>query len=303
MENLKILGFGYEMPKNKVEFEEGTRYRMGENENFLEMIKSAVHKALDNCKIKINDIDLIVCAMATPLQLIPCNAAIVHELVAMGCDMPALDINTSCTSFISAIDIVSKLNYNTILIVSGDAASKALNKNEEASYKLFGEAVTAVIVTKDTNDSGVVYAKQKTWSEGAHYTEIYGGGSVSTAFEFNSDNADKYYFSMNGRKVLKLVHKVLPKFIEDCFSESGIHRNDIKLAIPHQASKVLPVIMQKIGISNYVNKIAEYGNTVSSSVPLMLCQNIENGNIKRGDYVLLVGTAAGLTANFLILKY
>ena len=60
MENLKILGFGYEMPKNKVEFEEGTRYRMGENKDFLKMIKSAVHKALDNCNMQIQDIDLII---------------------------------------------------------------------------------------------------------------------------------------------------------------------------------------------------------------------------------------------------
>lgn len=303
MDNLKIIGLGYEMPKNKVEFDEGVRYRMGEGENFLSMIKSAVGKALKSCNLYMEDIDLIVCAMATPLQLIPCNAAIVHELVAMGYDMPALDINTSCTSFVTALDIVSKLRYNNVLIVSGDAASKALNKNEEASYKLFGEAVTAIVVTKDTKESGIVYSKQKTWSEGAHDTEIYGGGAVLTSFEFNEDNKDRYYFSMNGRKVLKLVHRVVPEFVSECFEECGIEKDNIKIIIPHQASRVLPVIMQKMGISSYVNKVAEYGNTVSSSIPLMLCKSIEAGQIKRGDYVLLVGTAAGLTANFLVLKY
>ena len=53
----------------------------------------------------------------------------------------------------------------------------------------------------------------------------------------------------------------------------------------------------------YVNRVAEYGNMVSASIPYALCEAVEEGVINRGDLVLLLGTAAGLTANFLLLRY
>ena len=63
--------------------------------------------------------------------------------------------------------------------------------------------------------------------------------------------------------------------------------------------------MKKIGIpeNKYINMVADYGNMVSSSVPFAMCRAIQEGKIKRGDTILLVGTAAGLTSNILAIKY
>lgn len=80
--------------------------------------------ALDYAGLFINDIDFIIGAMATPLQAIPCNAALIHERIAKGLSIPAFDINSSCTSFITAMDIATHLlnagTYSRILIVSGN---------------------------------------------------------------------------------------------------------------------------------------------------------------------------------------
>ena len=45
----------------------------------------------------------------------------------------------------------------------------------------------------------------------------------------------------------------------------------------------------------------EYGNMVSASVPFSLSYALDNGIVKKGDNVLLVGTAAGLHINLLLL--
>ena len=100
----------------------------------------------------ISDMDCIVCAMATPLQAIPCNAALVHEQLAKGLDIPAMDINTTCTSFISALDVMSCLiemeRYKNVLIISGDTASAALNPRQKERYERFSDGASACVLTR-----------------------------------------------------------------------------------------------------------------------------------------------------------
>lgn len=80
---------------------------------------------------------------------------------------------------------------------------------------------------------------------------------------------------------------------------------EIGLVIPHQASRALGIIMPRLGFpeGTYADYVSEYGNMISASVPYTLCRTIEEGRVKRGDLVLLMGTAAGLTANLLLLRF
>lgn len=310
MRNIKIIGCGNALPDNKVMFGNQERYRMTAGQNLLDLVEVAVENALADASLTIDDIDCIVGGMATPLQGIPCNAALIHERIANdNMDIPAMDINTSCTSFLTALDIVAYMidcgKYKNVLIVSGDTASAALNPNQKESYELFSDATTAFIVTKSDGNSGVIYSAQKTWSSGAHDTEIRGGCGLMPAFVMTDQNREDYYFDMKGKKVLKLCAKKLPAFFEDCFSKAEISQNEIDIAIPHQASRALKMIMSKLGFreDDYIDEVPKYGNMISASVPFILCEAIHKGKIKRGDIVLLMGTAAGLTANFLLLKY
>lgn len=307
---VKLAGWGKATAKHEVRFGDQVRFRMQKGEDLLDLADRAIAAAFESAGMEIEDIDCIVCGMATPLQVIPCNAALIHERWAKRSDIPAMDINTTCTSFIAALDVVSCLieigRYRNVLIVSGDTASAALNPSQQESFGLFSDAAAAFIVTpaEENEASEVVYSAQKTWSEGVHDTEIRGGGALMPAFEMDERNRDDYYFDMKGSRILKLSVKKLPGFVEQCMAESAVAKKDIRLVVPHQASRALGVIMPRLGFSkeSYVDYVQEYGNMVSASVPFTLCRIIEEGRVKRGDMVLLIGTAAGLTANFLLLR-
>ena len=309
MRKVKILGCANALSDNKITFGDQTRYRLAEEQNLLDLCEEAIKDALEDAQLEMKDIDCILGGMATPLQLIPCNAALIHERVAKGMDIPAMDINTTCTSFVSAFDMASYLidsgRYERILIVSGDSASEALNPNQKESYELFSDVVSAYVVGATTEDAGVLCAAQRTWSEGAHDTEIRGGGGLQTAFFYNEDNKEDYYFDMKGIKVLKLTAKKLPAFLEDVLEQANLSKEDIDFIVPHQASKALDVIIPRLGLqdANYINCVKEYGNMVSASIPFALCKVIHEKIIVPGDTVMLFGTAAGLTSNILIFKY
>ena len=308
MRKIKILSFGIALPKNTIKFKEQTRYRISRDETQLSLSVEACEKVLANANINIKNIDCIVSASAVGIQPIPCSAALIHEKIAKGTDIPALDINTTCTSFITALDTMSYLveagRYKRILIVSGDVASIALNPKQKESFELFSDGVVACVIEKTDEEIGIIDSLQKTWTEGAHSTEIRGGLTNYHPKYFSEDTKEEYMFDMNGKNILALSLKEIPKMFEEFLKKNNIKISDIDMVIPHQASIAMPLIMQKLGFdkNKFIDEVKDFGNMVSASVPLTLAHALENKKIKKGDLIFLIGTAAGLTTNMMLIK-
>lgn len=309
MRNIKIVGYGGYLPNNIVTFHNETRYWCLDGETQLDMAVKACEKALEKANLKVEDIDCIVSTSAVGVQPIPCTAALIHEKIAKGTDIPAFDINSTCTSFITALDTMSYLieagRYNRVLIVASELASRGLNKKEKESYELFSDGACCFIFEKSNNkEQGIIASMQKTWSVGAHATEIRGGLTGLNATHYSEENKDEYFFSMKGMDVLSICAKKLPKMFDEFKEKFHITMEDIDMVIPHQASRALPLIMKRLGLreEQYINLVKEFGNQVSVSIPYMLYHLMECGKIKENDKVLLCGTAAGLTANILLIQ-
>ena len=308
MRRIQFKGYGIELPKNTVELKGQVRYRISEGESQISLAVSACEKALKNANITINDIDCIVSASAVGIQPIPCTAALIHEKIAKGTSIPALDINTTCTSFITALDIMSYLveagRYERVLIVSCDVASIALNPKQKESFQLFSDGAAAFVIEKTQKEIGVIDAIQKTWSEGAHSTEIRGGLSNFHPKNYSEMTKEEYMFDMNGKTVLSLSISKIPELMKNFLKNNGMKVSDIDMTVPHQASVAMPLVMQKLGIEKdkFLDEVKEFGNMVSASVPITLVHGLENGRIKSGNTILLIGTAAGLTTNMMLIK-
>lgn len=309
MNQMKIVGYGTALPKEKIRFGDQIRHRISGEETQISLAVEAIEEALKYARRSIEEVDCIISASAVAVQAIPCTAALIHEQIAKGTDIPAIDVNTTCTSFVSALDTFSYLiqagKYQTILIVSSEVGSLGLNPKQKESFELFSDGAAAVIVTKSEKPTqGMLYSVQKTWSEGAHATEIRGGMTHLPPKFYTEETKEEYMFDMKGRAILSLVAKKLPVLMQQFLAESQLSLDDITYFIPHQASKALPLIMKRLGIPErkYINRVSEYGNMVSASIPFVLCQLLKEKLVKEGDAVVLLGTAAGLTTNILALK-
>lgn len=307
--HVEIAGYGVCLPKNTVQFKDQTRYRVVENEETqLDLAEAAIQAALKNANLSIKDIDCLVSASAVGVQPIPCTAALIHERVAKGLSIPAMDINTTCTSFISALSTMSHLieagEYHRVLIVSSEVGSLGLNPKQKESYELFGDGAAAFIFQASDKDKGVIASLQRTWSEGAHDTEIRGGLTSYQPKEYSEETKTNFMFDMKGKKILLLSARVIPEMFQEFQEKSGISKDAVNYIIPHQASRALPLVMDKLGVSKdkYLNIVSEYGNMVSVAVPFGLAYALDHGYVKEGDTIFLMGTAAGMTVNMLALK-
>lgn len=312
MRNCRISGWGTYLPETPVTFASRsgtvTRYRVPDDVSQLDMLAAAAEAAVRSAGIRPDDVDCVIAACAAGVQPIPCTAALVMERVAPGARAAALDVNSTCTSFITAVDIASRYladgEYERVLIVSGDVGSRFLDPEQRESYELFSDAAAAVVLTRGDADQGVLASLQQTWPEHAHDTELRGGLSRFPAHDYADGDPADYRFDMHGRRALMGMLRVLPGFFDRFFEKSGLGLEDLDLVVPHQASGALGIAMRRIGIPSdvYVDAVAEYGNMVSSSVPYTLARCLEDGRLTPGDTALLCGTAAGLTANALALR-
>jgi len=307
MNYIKIVGMGEKLPVRTTEFNGMTRYRISNNETQISMAVDAVQEALEDASLTINQIDVIVSACSFGSQPIPNMSALIHEQIAKGSSVPCLDINTTCTSFISALDTLSYMiqagRYKNVLIVSSEVPSLALNPEQRKSFELFSDCAVAMVISKDNHkESYVKFASQKTYSEGAHDTEIKGGGTAFLPNMYTGENDHMYQFDMKGKRAIRLTKDKIIPFVNDLRKSVD---NEIDYVVPHQASLVLDNLMKRIGFTNseYISIVKSHGNMVSASVPFAFKLAVDKGLIKRGDNVLLIGTAAGLHINGLVLKY
>lgn len=272
----------------------------------------AATEALVKANMTLNDIDMLISAGGTYDYPLPNQASIIKSLLDVKCryNLPAIDIDSTCLSFVTALDFVSRIldgkEFKNILIVTSEIASKGLNHNNWETTTLFGDAAVAAIITFDPeSDSLFIKGKQNTYSTGVFDTIIEGGGNVNF-FRDTPYDEELHSFKMNGKNLLKLTKKTLPPFIKDFFIDLPLSIEQTDAIIPHQASKIGLHIFKKMYSlqKNQVKEIIQdYGNCIAASIPLTLAISIESGDIKRGDNCLLIGTSAGFSIGATLIKY
>lgn len=328
--SVKILGSGKYLPSRIVTSEEldyklglkkgwtekksGIKYRhYVTTESSSEMGAYAIKEALKDSNLTNLDIDCIVCTSGAIQQPIPCTAALIQaQLGWEDTGIPCFDINSTCLSFVTGFDIMSCLvdsqKYRNIILVSTEFASCALNWEEKESCVLFGDGAVAFIIgqTDDKEDSKVIGGHMETFSKGASLTEIRGGGTKIHPREYSEETKDNYLFHMDGQGVFKLSLKVIDAFMDRFLKSCELTMDDIDMVVPHQASGMAMRIMRRrLGVpeEKFMNIIENHGNTIAASIPMALHEGINQGKIKRGDKVMLIGTSAGLSIGGLILEY
>ncbi len=329
MRKIKILGAGVYVPKRSVPSSElalkinvkeeivqkmgmKNRYYANSMETSSYMGSRAAENALADAGLTLNDIDLLVCASGTMQMPIPCTAALIHKELRPLKHIPAFDINSTCLSFITAIDSLSYLidanRYKNVLVVSSEVASVGLNYNNLESATLFGDGAAAFVISKTPSleTSKILSSQMETYSSLSHHCMIEGGGSGYSAANWTEENKDKFLFHMNGKEVFRLALKVLPDFMEKLLLEANTKIEEVDVVIPHQASlSAMKLLQKKLNIQScqMINIVENYGNMIAASIPMALHIAIKSGKLTRGKKVLLLGTSAGISVGGLVFEY
>ncbi|MFN7133470.1 MAG: beta-ketoacyl-ACP synthase 3 [Myxococcales bacterium] len=327
--NVKIAGVGKDLPARVVTSAE-LEQRLGLEAGWIESRTGVVERrhateetasqlgaraamrALEDAGVALEEVDLLICGSGTPEQTVPSTAVLIQRALGPRAEgIPSFDVNSTCLSFVTGVDIAANFiaagTYRNVLVVSTEVSSCGLNWDEKESCVLLGDGAAAALLTPtpEGERSCIYTAAMGTWSSGADLAKLEGGGS---RFHPNDPRTrpEQNLFHMEGPKILKYTQKHAIPFVAEYMASLPFGIAELKALVPHQASLLaLRIAARACGFADaqVMENIREHGNCVAASIPLVLHDSVKNGTIRRGDRILLAGTAAGVSVGTMAVVY
>ncbi|CQR55562.1 beta-ketoacyl-ACP synthase III [Paenibacillus riograndensis] len=276
------------------------RHIAAPHEATSDLAYEAALKALDSAGMKAEDLDLIIVATVTPDSTVPSTACILQDkLGAKGA--AAFDLSAACSGFVyslaTATGFIQNGMYNNALVIGADTLSRITDYTDRNTCVLFGDGAGAVIIGEVPEGRGFQSFDLGAEGSGGSLLNIEAGGSRLPASHQTIEDK-KHFLYMNGREVFKFAVRVMGTATERVLTKAGLGKENIDLFIPHQANiRIIQSAMQRLDLppEKCVINVDKYANTSAASIPLALVEAAEEGRIKEGDTLLMVGFGGGLT--------
>ncbi len=258
-------------------------------------------------------IDYILFCTQSPDYFLPTTACILQHRLQLSKECGALDFNLGCSGYIYGLGLAKGLietgQAENILLLTSETYSKYIHPKDMAVRPLFGDAAAATLISGiDTDVEGIYALTYGTNGDGYDKLIVPAGGAAmpfgivkreNVIDEFGNERSN-YNLYMDGTAIMMFALDVVPKCVDAVLCKAKISRKKIDYCVFHQANRlILNFLREKCGLNecNFWNDVANYGNTVSSSIPIAmvdLLKSVENSQSVM-EKVLLCGFGVGLS--------
>ncbi len=290
----KSYDYDLDYLKNKIGFSFWPR--LSTNEGISDMAYNAAALLKENNPKKFYEAKLLICITQNPDYKLPTTANLLQERLSLGNDLICFDINQGCSGYIlglnAASSIMSQNNINSGILITSDAYSKVMDKNDSKTNPLFGDGATATLLS---NSMKPFFLSWDCGSDGSQNEAlIVKGGGSKNPLELP---IGEYALEMSGREIFNFACTVVPKAILRCISKINIDLNEIDYFVLHQANKYIVEAIAKILKVSHEKcpfLLQESSNTISSTIPMAL-EKLKFKNKLKGKKVILAGFGVGLS--------
>lgn len=257
------LGSTPEQVEDRIGFRKVAQIERGETT--LGLALNAIRRLIDQRSIDSRSVEVLVAVTQNPDRNIPHLSAELHGVLGLPDHCACFDIGLGCSGYVYGLSVVSSfMNANglkTGILVTADPYSKVVDQEDKNTSLIFGDGATATLLTD---------------------APVFDLGAFS--FGTKGSEADKlacndFVLFMNGRAVFNFAATHVPGDIRRAVEKNGLALSDIDCFVLHQGSRfIVETIADRLAVDReHVPFLAgEYGNTVSSSIPLMLMDLMKN---------------------------
>lgn len=222
-----------------------------------------------------------------------------------------MNIHAACSGFGLALETITakkeRFSGKSIMIATSEKYSPTLmdlSQDPSLSKALFSDGATALRFTEG-EDMEILNAASYTFPKEAStclrmpidYRLIR-----HPAIVVDIPPSENGRFWMDGQGVYQAIRSTLPDFIFSVVKGAKLEPGQIRMVIPHQASKPMLGILSKKLPDFEIYQDLEDGNWSSASIPKALDRALNGGAIGRGDFVVIAGFGAGLFTSVAVVK-
>lgn len=262
----------------------------------------ASERALENAGLSAEQMDLILCATVQGEDISPSLACLVQGKI--GAECPAFDLNAGCTGFLYALSVAEAYFRSgmakRILIVCAEQLSRFLDWKDRSTCVLFGDGAGAVVLSE-----GNSLLTLRIGAKGQRENLNISGGRPEGPFWEKPDDKERF-LHMNGREIFKFAVTTVQHEIEAAVRDANLCVQDVDYFLLHQANgRIIDSARTRLHQpeEKFPVNYAEYGNTSSASIPVLLDELNRAGRLEKGALLLLCAFGAGLTWGSCIIRW
>ena len=275
-----------------------------------DLAAAAAATLFTNGAIATDEVDFLILCTQAPDHILPTTACLLQDRLGLRTSIGALDINLGCSGYVYGLSLAAALiaagMAQTLLLLTADTYSKYIHDLDKSVRTLFGDGATATLVRADSASARIGPFVFGTDGGGGKDLIVPAGGfrlprSTDTARVAadrtgNARAADHLF--MDGGNVLAFTLREVPAAIGALLAKTGTTIDDYDHVVFHQANKfMLDTLQRKLGLPDaQVPRLYEHvGNTVSSTIPFVLEEQMRHGRCSAGTRSMLVGFGVGLS--------
>ena len=273
-----------------------------------DLATKAAEKLIEQGDLDPKEVDYLIFCTQSPDYFLPTTACTIQDRLGLPRTCCAIDFNQGCSGYVIGLSlakgVIASGQASRVLLLTGETYSKYMHPMDHSVCTLFGDGATATIIRARESQEGIGGFFFGTDGSGAKNLIVPAGAmrkprNKETAKEYTDKDGNtrsENHLYMNGREVYRFALTEVPKTIKALLKKSNLSAEDIDFLILHQANRfMLDKIAERIDISEerIPHDFEDIGNTVSSTVPIVLQRLVERGRLRSGHRVMMIGFGVG----------
>jgi 3-oxoacyl-[acyl-carrier-protein] synthase III len=276
------------------------RHVISEGEKFSDLCTKAAEIALKRAHVKPEDLDMILVGTISGDMVFPATSCLVQRNLG-ATKAAASDVGAACVGFLYGLHLADGLiqsaKAENVLVIGGEILTRYVDWTDRATCVLFGDGAGAVVVEASNDGIGIRSTVLRGDGSKSELLTVRGGGSMHPPSS-ESVRAGLHHIRMNGNEVFKTAVPSMASAATEALAQAGLGLGDIDLFIPHQANaRIIDAVARKLGLdaSKVFTNIHKYGNTSAASIPIALCEAVDEGRVRAGDTLVFAAFGGGMT--------
>ena len=246
-------------------------------------------------------IDFLLLCTQTPDYPLPTTACLMQERLGIRQSSGAMDFNLGCSGFVYGLALADGLirtgSVKRVLLITSETYSKYIDSADRSLRTIFGDAAAATLI--DAGETPTLGAFQYgTDGTGADTLMVTRGGARKSEAAHQPRHRQRWASDlyMDGPSLINFTVAAVPKLVGDVLEAAGLQQDDIDLFLFHQATrKMLELLQERLNLTESELPIVleNCGNTVSSTIPILMRDLRADGRLEPGTRSMMIGFGVG----------
>ena len=279
------------------------RHIAGPEECASDLGVAAAERLFAEYNIDRSTIDFLLFCTQTPDYLLPTTACLMQNRLGLPTSIGALDFNLGCSGFVYGLSLADGLIragiVRRVLLITAETYSKYIDPTDRSLRTIFGDGAAATLI-EPSDEPSLGSFLFGTDGRGADTLMVTEGGARPKAHAIQPRKRKRWPSSlyMDGPELVKFSLEVVPSLIDRVLANAKWTRDDVDMYLMHQATLfMLEHLRERLSLDreHTPEALQLCGNTVSSTIPILIRDLRQSGRLRPGKQSLLIGFGVGLS--------